>query len=56
MTTTGRAWGTAAAHQAASGLVNKGLAVKGYPAGSKYVHYELTDAGRATALALRGAS
>jgi hypothetical protein len=49
MRANGRDTSTAAAHQAANGLVNKGLAVKGHPAGSPLSRYEITDEGRRVA-------
>jgi hypothetical protein len=56
MTTNGRETSTAAAHQAANGLRDKGLAIKGYPAGCDHIKYEITNAGRELAARLRGAS
>lgn len=52
MTASGMQTSPAAAHQAASGLVRKGLAVKGYPAGAPAIRYQLTDNGRRAATAI----
>jgi hypothetical protein len=56
MTANGRETSTAGAHQAANGLVNKKLAIKGYPAGIEYSRYEITNEGRKVAAALREAA
>lgn len=56
MSTYGREWSPASAHQAASGLCDKGLAVKAYPAGATHIRYEITDKGRKLAARIRAAS
>lgn len=53
MTRNGRETSIAAAHQAASGLRNKGLAIKGYPEGSDLIRYEATSEGRKLAARIR---
>ena len=55
MTASGRETSTAAAHQAANGLANKKLAIKGRPAGGEHIHYEITNEGRRMAATLREA-
>ena len=55
MCASGRETSTAAAHQAANGLVNKRLAIKGHPAGVG-IRYEITNEGRRLAAQIRGAS
>jgi hypothetical protein len=56
MTANGRETSAAAAHQAANGLVNKKLAIKGYPAGCDHIKYEINNDGRRLAAQIRGAS
>lgn len=56
MTANGRETRAAGAHQAASALVDKKLAIKGYPAGATHIRYEITNAGRELAAQIRSAS
>jgi hypothetical protein len=56
MTRNGRETSTAAAHQAASGLRGKRLAVKGYPGGAALIRYEITSEGRRLAAQIRAGS
>ena len=51
----GRQWSAAAAHQAASALCGKGLAVKGHPEGATHIRYEITGEGRELAARVRAA-
>ncbi len=54
MSRKGRETSPAGAHQAANGLVLKGLAIKGYLGDGHVIRYELTAAGRAEARKRRG--
>lgn len=56
MCANGRETSTAAAHQAANGLRDKKLAIKGYPAGAIRIRYEITGQGRRLAAQIRAAS
>lgn len=55
MTELGRETSVAAAHQAANGLVNKGLSAKRYTNNTP-VRYELTEVGRKLAVQVRSES
>jgi hypothetical protein len=55
MTELGRETSVAAAHQAANGLVNKGLSAKRYTK-STPIRYEITDTGRKLAVQVRSES
>jgi hypothetical protein len=55
MTADGRETSAAGAHQAASALAVKKLAIKGHPAGATHIRYEITNAGRELAATIRAA-
>jgi hypothetical protein len=53
MSANGRPTSTAAAHQAANALANKGLAIKGIPEEGLHVRYEINNKGRELAARYR---